>query len=132
MNQPLSVLPGSCLLSVTLYVHLLVLFTRDVVSFIQAARHPFLVHSAQLCSPILSFLSFLRSHRGAVLRSTLPHAEEDVRALPFCILSVFTMSTKESMAKKERLTLGQLASYDDILTDALIDHVSTNYALFWS
>ncbi len=25
--------------------------------------------------------------------------------------------------KKERLTLSQLASYDDILTDALVDHV---------
>lgn len=28
------------------------------------------------------------------------------------------------MAKKDRLTLSQLASYDDILTDALVDHVS--------
>ncbi|MCJ1478156.1 Histone-lysine N-methyltransferase set9 [Lambiella insularis] len=37
------------------------------------------------------------------------------------------MSTKEVMAKKERLTLSQLASYDDILTDALIDHV-----FFWT
>ena len=26
-------------------------------------------------------------------------------------------------SKKERLTLSQLASYDDILTDALVDHV---------
>ena len=30
---------------------------------------------------------------------------------------------KEANAKKERLTLSQLASYDDILTDALVDHV---------
>lgn len=26
--------------------------------------------------------------------------------------------------KRERLTLSQLASYDDIITDALVDHVS--------
>jgi hypothetical protein len=26
--------------------------------------------------------------------------------------------------KKERLTLAQLMAYDDILTDALVDHVS--------
>lgn len=25
--------------------------------------------------------------------------------------------------KKQRLTLAQLASYDDVLTDALVDHV---------
>lgn len=33
--------------------------------------------------------------------------------------------TKEVLIfpKKERLTLTQLASYDDILTDALVDHV---------
>lgn len=30
---------------------------------------------------------------------------------------------KEAIAKKERLTLTQLASYDDILTDTLVDHV---------
>lgn len=35
------------------------------------------------------------------------------------------MSTKDAMAKKDRLTLSQLASYDDILTDALVDHVSS-------
>ena len=28
--------------------------------------------------------------------------------------------------KKERLTLTQLAGYDDILTDALVDHVRLN------
>ena len=28
------------------------------------------------------------------------------------------------MAKKKQLTLKQLAAYDDILTDALVDHVS--------
>lgn len=33
------------------------------------------------------------------------------------------MLPKDIMAKKERLTLTQLASYDDILTDALVDHV---------
>ena len=27
------------------------------------------------------------------------------------------------LPKKERLTLSQLAGYDDILTDALVDHV---------
>ncbi|MCJ1248055.1 Histone-lysine N-methyltransferase set9 [Trapelia coarctata] len=37
------------------------------------------------------------------------------------------MSTKDTMAKKDRLTLSQLASYDDILTDALVDHV-----YFWT
>jgi len=35
------------------------------------------------------------------------------------------MSIKDAMAKKDRLTLSQLASYDDILTDALVDHVSS-------
>jgi histone-lysine N-methyltransferase SUV420H len=34
------------------------------------------------------------------------------------------MPPKVSSQKKLRLTLAQLASYDDILTDALIDHVS--------
>ena len=34
------------------------------------------------------------------------------------------MSFKDAMARKERLTLSQLASYDDILTDVLVDHVS--------
>lgn len=33
------------------------------------------------------------------------------------------MSLKESLARKSRLSLAQLASYDDILTDALVDHV---------
>lgn len=28
-------------------------------------------------------------------------------------------------SRRERLTLTQLAGYDDILTDALVDHVST-------
>lgn len=28
------------------------------------------------------------------------------------------------MAKRQQLTLAQLAAYDDILTDALVDHVS--------
>ncbi|MCJ1405604.1 Histone-lysine N-methyltransferase set9 [Xylographa trunciseda] len=37
------------------------------------------------------------------------------------------MSFKDSMARKERLTLTQLASYDDILTDVLVDHV-----YFWT
>lgn len=31
--------------------------------------------------------------------------------------------------KKERLTLTQLAGYDDILTDALVDHVSPKCSL---
>lgn len=30
---------------------------------------------------------------------------------------------KDAIAKKDRLTLTQLASYDDILTDTLVDHV---------
>jgi histone-lysine N-methyltransferase SUV420H len=29
-----------------------------------------------------------------------------------------------AVAKRRRLTLAQLAAYDDILTDALVDHVS--------
>lgn len=29
----------------------------------------------------------------------------------------------EATPKKDRLTLSQLAGYDDILTDALVDHV---------
>ncbi|KAL9107433.1 MAG: hypothetical protein Q9187_008426, partial [Circinaria calcarea] len=37
------------------------------------------------------------------------------------------MLPKDLVAKKERLTLSQLASYDDILTDALVDHV-----YFWT
>ncbi|KAF8861318.1 hypothetical protein BDZ45DRAFT_723939 [Acephala macrosclerotiorum] len=37
------------------------------------------------------------------------------------------MPTKQSPQKKERLTLAQLAAYDDILTDALVDHV-----YFWT
>lgn len=31
---------------------------------------------------------------------------------------------KSAGAKKQSLTLAQLAQYDDILTDALVDHVS--------
>lgn len=33
------------------------------------------------------------------------------------------MSKLEKITKKERLTLSQLARYDDILTDTLVDHV---------
>ena len=36
----------------------------------------------------------------------------------------------EATPKKDRLTLSQLAGYDDILTDALVDHVFTTQALF--
>jgi hypothetical protein len=36
------------------------------------------------------------------------------------------MPPKASAAKKERLTLAQLCSYDDILTDALVDQVSVS------
>ena len=32
--------------------------------------------------------------------------------------------SKAAAAKKQRLTLAQLSAYDDILTDALVDHVS--------
>ena len=34
------------------------------------------------------------------------------------------MSSKDTIVRKGRLTLTQLASYDDILTDVLVDHVS--------
>lgn len=34
------------------------------------------------------------------------------------------MPPKGWQAKRNQLTLTQLASYDDILTDALVDHVS--------
>lgn len=34
------------------------------------------------------------------------------------------MPSATSSPQKERLTLAQLTSYDDILTDALVDHVS--------
>ncbi|MCJ1438613.1 Histone-lysine N-methyltransferase set9 [Xylographa pallens] len=37
------------------------------------------------------------------------------------------MSFKDAIVRKERLTLTQLASYDDILTDVLVDHV-----YFWT
>jgi hypothetical protein len=33
------------------------------------------------------------------------------------------MSKKEAMGKRGRLSLKELADYDDILTDALVDHV---------
>lgn len=33
------------------------------------------------------------------------------------------MSIREALNKRGGLTLSQLASYDDIVTDALIDHV---------
>ena len=36
------------------------------------------------------------------------------------------MSLKDGIVRRERLTLTQLASYDDILTDVLVDHVSNN------
>lgn len=32
--------------------------------------------------------------------------------------------SKAQAAKRRRLTLAQLAAYDDVLTDALVDHVS--------
>jgi hypothetical protein len=35
------------------------------------------------------------------------------------------MAPGNTSPKKERLTLAQLTSYDDILTDALVDHVSS-------
>ncbi|XXG96849.1 hypothetical protein Hte_003140 [Hypoxylon texense] len=34
-----------------------------------------------------------------------------------------TLSTKSAALKKQQITLAQLSSYDDILTDALVDHV---------
>ena len=30
----------------------------------------------------------------------------------------------ETVSKKARLTIAQLAAYDDVLTDVLVDHVS--------
>ncbi len=36
----------------------------------------------------------------------------------------------EATPKKDRLTLSQLAGYDDILTDALVDHVSIVQPIF--
>ena len=45
------------------------------------------------------------------------------------ILQAFTIITMKhkqeevALPKRERLTLTQLAGYDDILTDALVDHV---------
>jgi hypothetical protein len=35
------------------------------------------------------------------------------------------MPQKGPSEKKQRLTLAQLTAYDDILTDALVDHVSS-------
>lgn len=40
-----------------------------------------------------------------------------------------TMALKEALAKKGGLTLSQLASYDDLITDALVDRVSQSQAL---
>lgn len=34
------------------------------------------------------------------------------------------MPRTPAIEKRERLTLSQLATYDDILTDTLVDHVS--------
>ena len=39
------------------------------------------------------------------------------------------MPFKDATVRKERLTLTQLACYDDILTDVLVDHVSNNINL---
>jgi hypothetical protein len=39
------------------------------------------------------------------------------------------MAPKNISPKKERLTLAQLMSYDDILTDALVDHVNSRPVL---
>ena len=38
----------------------------------------------------------------------------------------------EATAKKDRLTLSQLAGYDDILTDALVDHVYFTHSAVYS
>jgi hypothetical protein len=38
------------------------------------------------------------------------------------------MALKEALAKKGGLTLSQLASYDDLITDALVDRVSQSLA----
>jgi hypothetical protein len=38
--------------------------------------------------------------------------------------NIVAMPLKGSSEKKQRLTLAQLTAYDDILTDALVDHVS--------
>ncbi|TAQ87736.1 hypothetical protein B7494_g3959 [Chlorociboria aeruginascens] len=43
-----------------------------------------------------------------------------VDAIQHCLI---TMPSQASSPKKQRLTLAQLCSYDDILTDALVDHV---------
>jgi hypothetical protein len=39
------------------------------------------------------------------------------------VAHTFAMAPRITSPKKERLTLAQLTSYDDILTDALVDHV---------
>ena len=38
----------------------------------------------------------------------------------------------DTTPKKDRLTLTQLAGYDDLLTDALVDHVCMPRAVFLS
>ena len=37
---------------------------------------------------------------------------------------------EDSNSKKVRLTIAQLAAYDDVLTDVLVDHVSTLETIF--
>jgi len=44
-------------------------------------------------------------------------------------LSALEFPAADSTPKKDRLTLTQLAAYDDILTDALVDHVFARCAL---
>lgn len=39
-----------------------------------------------------------------------------------------TLSTKSAALKRQQITLAQLSSYDDILTDSLVDHVSGEFS----
>ena len=39
------------------------------------------------------------------------------------------MALREALAKKGGLTFSQLASYDDLITDALVDRVSQSHIL---
>ena len=38
-------------------------------------------------------------------------------------------AAEDSSPKKARLTISQLAAYDDVLTDVLVDHVSTMHRM---
>lgn len=69
------------------------------------------------------FLDFLPQNFRYLPTDSFPHDENPDYPVD--------LGQSDGTMKRERLTLGQLAKYDDILTDVLVDHVCTPSSRFY-